>query len=169
MTRITQLTLLIFAVALVAGCTKQSANVWQQLPLSPVAQEVQRHGYHVKESTVVEPTAWERSTFRTRSKRQFSFRADRPLPNAPVTYYRFNLIEETFDSEVDAQDRVARIHLADPSGPAEEQHFLSAMRTGFHAGNVAYVFQTDAAMFWDEVQRLAAELSRSMAGRSESR
>jgi hypothetical protein len=33
------------------------------------------------------------------------------------------------------------------------------MRTGFHIGKTAYVFQTDAAIFWDEVQRLAKELA----------
>jgi hypothetical protein len=124
-----------------------------------VAQEIERRGYHLKESAVVEPTAWQRSTFRIRSKQSFSFRAKQPLPAEPDTYCRFTLFEETYDSEADAQNRLTNIHLPDPTGPAEEQHYLSAMRTGFQIGKTAYVFQADAAIFWDEVQRLAKELA----------
>src|SRR5262245_13248018 len=152
MTRITQITLLLFALTFVAGCTKQ-------ISLTPVAQEVQRRGYSVKESTVDEPTDWQKSTFRMRSKKVFSFRANQPMPNARDTYCRFTLFEETYDSAADAEARLSRIHLADPTGPAEEQHYLSAMREGFRVGTVAYVFQTDAAIFWDEIKRLAKELS----------
>ena len=152
MTRITQITLLIFAFALLVGCSNKIA-------LTPVAQEVQRRGYQVKESVVEEPTDWQKSTFRMRSKNRFLFRANQPMPNARDTYCRFTLFEETYDSAADAEARLTRINLADPTGPAEEQHYLSAMREGFRIGNVAYVFQTDAAIFWDEIKRLAKDLA----------
>ena len=152
MTRLTQITSLLVALAFVAGCAKH-------VPLTPVAQEVQRRGYSLKESAVDEPTAWQKSTFRMRSRKVFSFRANQPMPNAGDTYCRFTLSEETYDSAADAEARLNRIHLADPTGPAEEQHYLSAMREGFRVGNVAYVFQTDAAIFWDEIKRLVKELS----------
>jgi hypothetical protein len=151
MTQITQITVLIFVLALLIGCTNKIA-------LTPVAEEVQRRGYHVKERIVDEPTDWQKSTFRMRAKKRFSFRADQPMPNARDTYCRFTLFEETYDSAADAEARLTRIHLADPTGPAEEQHYLSAMREGFRIGNVAYVFQTDAAIFWDEIKRLVNEL-----------
>ena len=150
MIRIIQTGGLVFALALVGGCHTK---------LTPLAQEVERRGYHVMKSAVVEPTAWERSTFRTRGKLTFSFRADKPLPNAPDTYCRFTLIEETYDSEADAQNRVTNIHVPNPDGPADEQHYLSVLRTGFSVGNMAYVLQTDGAIFWGEVQRLAKELA----------
>jgi hypothetical protein len=143
----------ILTLVLVAGC------VSRQPPLSRVAQEVQRRGYHLKESSVVLPTSWESSTFRMRSKRWFSFRADQPLVNSSDTYCRFKLIEESYDSAVDAQYRVDNIRLADPGGGAEEQYYLHGLRAGFRAGNVAYVLQTDAIQFWDEVQRLTNELA----------
>jgi hypothetical protein len=152
MTRITQITLLVFALALGVGCTNKIA-------LTSVAEEVQRRGYHVKESASEKPTDWQKSKFRMRSKKMFSFRADQPVPNARDTYCRFKLFEETFDSAADAEARLTQLHLADPTGSAEEQHYLSAMREGFRIGNVTYVFQTDAAIFWDEIKRLTKELS----------
>lgn len=131
---------------------------FKQLPvaldLSPVGQEIQRQGYHVKASSAVSPTEWEVATFRMRSKRSFSFRADQPMANTRDYYCRFSFFEETFDSVDDARNRLANIHVADPYGPADERDYLSRMRTGFRVGNVAYVMQTDAAMFWDEVERL---------------
>ena len=152
--RIIRIAGLIFALALAVGCHTK---------LPPLAHEIERRGYHVKESAVVDPTSWQRSTFRMHSRRSFSFRANQPLPNAPDTYCRFTLFEETYDSAADAQNRVTNIHLPDPTGPAEEQHYLSVMRTGLTVGNVAYVLQTDAAIFWDEVQRLAKELAQQVA------
>ena len=136
----------------------------QPAPLPPVAQEIERRGYHAKESLFVSPTSWETATFRLRSKRSFSFRANQPMPNARDTYCRFSLFEETYESPADAQYRLANVHLPNPDGPAEERDYLSVMRTGFRVGNVTYIFQTDAAMFWDEVQRLAKALANSTPG-----
>jgi hypothetical protein len=99
-----------------------------------------------------------------RSKRSFSFRADQPLPNSRDYYTRFSLFEETYDSADDARHRLANLHLPSPDGPAEERHYLSFMRTGFLMGNVTYVLQTDAFVFWDEVQRLAKELANATQG-----
>src|SRR6266446_772667 len=87
-----------FAVALLSGChARRPADSWESSPLTPVAQEIQGRGYHAKESLVVSPTPWEISTFRMRSKRFFSFRADQPLPNSRDQYCRFSLTEETYD------------------------------------------------------------------------
>src|SRR6266550_401027 len=153
---------LTFALALVAGChSKQSANQRQESPLTPVAQEVQRRGYHARESLVVPPTAWEISTFRMRSKRSVSFRADQPQQGSGDYYCRFSLFEETYGSADDARHRLANLHLPNPDGPPEERDYLSLMRTGFRIGNVTYVFQTDAILFWDEVQRFAKELANA--------
>ena len=161
---------LTFALALLSGChSKGSVDGRQSSPLTPVAQEIQHRGYHAKESLLVPPTTWEVSTFRMRSKRFFSFRADQPMPNASDTYYRFSLFEETYDSVDDAQHRLANLHLASPDGPAEERDYLSAMRTGFRVGNVTYVLQTDAWIFWDEVQHLAKALASSTQGAELSR
>ena len=154
---------LIFASALLFGCqTKRSADARQSSPLTPLAQEIQRRGYHAKESLIVPPTAWEVSTFRMRAKRSFSFRADQPLPNAPDTYCRFSLFEETYDSVSDARQRLANLHR--PSPDAEDDEYVRAMRTGFRVGAVTYVLQTDALIFWDEVQRLATALADSTPG-----
>jgi hypothetical protein len=103
-----------------------------------------------------------------RGKHRFSFRADQPLPNAHDTYCRFSLFEETYDSPADAQYRLANIHLPNSDGPAEERDYLSAMRTGFRVGNVTYVLQTDASVFWPEVQRLVDELATATKGAERS-
>jgi hypothetical protein len=162
---------LIFTLALLFGChAKRSVDTQQSAPLTPVAQEIQRRGYHAKESLIVPPTAWEVSTFRMRSKRFFSFRADQSLPNTRDTYCRLVLFEETYDSVDDARQRLTNLHRSSPDSP-EGDEYVRAMRTGFRVGAVAYVLQTDAIIFWDEVQRLAkalanstqdAELSRAM-------
>lgn len=148
-------------LALLAGCrAKPSADARQSSPLTPVAQEIQRRGYRARESLIVPPTAWEVSTLRMRSKRFFSFRADQPLPNARDTYCRFSLFEETYDSVDDARQRLTNLHRPSPDGP-EDDEYVRVMRTGFRVGAVAYVLQTDATIFWDEVQRLAKALANS--------
>src|SRR5947207_14148111 len=60
-------------LAFVVGChAKRSADTHQQSPLTPVAQEIQRRGYHAKECLIIPPTPWEVSTFRMCSYRLFS-------------------------------------------------------------------------------------------------
>ena len=173
-----RLACLTFMLAVVAGChtkrplnvaqatplSNQSPNVRQQSPLTPVAQEVERRGYHAKESLIVSPSAWELSTFRMRSKRVFSFRANRPDPGTTNYFCRFTLFEETYDSADDASHRLANVHVQSPDGHEGEEEYLSVMRTGFRVGNVAYVLQTDAMTFWDEVQRFAKELAHATQG-----
>ena len=154
---------LIIASTLLFGChAKRSADTRQPSPLTPVAEEIQRRGYHAKESLIVSPTAWEVSTFRMRSKRFFSFRANQPLPNARDTYCRFSFFEETYDSVDDARQRLANLHTPSPDGESDE--YIRTMRAGFRVGAVTYVLQTDAIIFWDEVQRLARALADSTSG-----
>jgi hypothetical protein len=151
---------LTIGLAVVSGCHSKRAGLGKEpLPLTPLAQEIQRRGYHAKESLIVPPTVWEVSTFRMRSKRFFSFRADQPLPNAPDTYCRFSLFEETYGSVADARQRLANLHR--PSPDAEDDEYVRVMRAGFRVGAVTYVLQTDAIVFWDEVQRLAKALANS--------
>lgn len=151
---------LVIGFAALAACYSKQAPVTSERPaLSPIAQEIQRRGYHPKANEVIAPTAWEVSTFRMRSRRLVSFRAEQPMRNTSDYYCRLSFFEETFDSIEDARHRLANIHLPDPNGPAEERDYLSALRTGFRVGNVAYVLQTDASMFWDEVQRLTKTLA----------
>lgn len=150
---------------LFAGChTKRVTNTRQQAPLTPVAQEVERRGYHVKESLIVPPTPWERSTFRLRGKRSVSFRANQPEPGTSDYFCRFLLFEETYDSEDDAHNRLANLHLRSPEATAEVNEYGRVMRSGFRVGPVVYFLQTDAIMFWDEVQRFAKELFKATTG-----
>jgi hypothetical protein len=144
---------LTIALVFLTACQSKQSPVG--LDLTPVGQEIQHHGYHVKTGMAMSPTAWEVATFRMRSKRSFTFRADQPIANTRDYYCRFSFFEEMFDSVDDARHRLANIHLADPDGPAEESDYLSTMRAGFRVGNVAYVLQTDAAIFWDEIERLS--------------
>jgi hypothetical protein len=152
---------LTIGLTLLPGCHfKQSSG--------PVAQEIQRRGYHSTEDRVITPSRWEVATFRMRSKRGSSFRADKPLPNTSDYFCRFSFFEESYDSAEDARQRLANIHVPAPDGPAEERDYLSTMRGGFRVGNVAYILQTDAAVFWDEVQRLTNELARATPGAEQS-
>ena len=81
------------------------------------------------------------------------------MPNARDTYCRFSFFEETYDSVDDARQRLIRLHDAFPRtmGGPEDDEYTRTMRTGFRVGTVTYIFQTDAAIFWEEVQRLAKE------------
>jgi len=158
-----QIAVLSFALVLLSGCEAKRSPAWQPSPLTAVAQDIQRRGYRAKEGFTVSPTPWETSTFRMRSKRFFSFRADRPMSNARDTYCRFSFFEETYDSVDDARQRLIRLHDAFPRtmGGPEDDEYTRTMRTGFRVGTVTYIFQTDAAIFWEEVQRLAKELADS--------
>jgi hypothetical protein len=137
--------------------------VGQQSPLTLVAQEIERRGYHAGERLILAPTPWEISTFRLRSKRRFSFRADQPQPGSRDYYCRFSLFEETYDSGDDARNRLINLHLPSPDSP-EDNEYARVMRIGFRVGNVAYYLQTDAIIFWDEVQRFGSELARATPG-----
>ena len=102
----TRVVFLTLAFVLPTAChAKRSADARQPSPLTPVAQEIQRRGYHAKESLVVPPTTWETSTLRMRSKRFFSFRADQPQPGSRDYFCRFSLFEETYDTVDDARHR----------------------------------------------------------------
>ena len=147
-------------LVVLAGCqSKQGFGVFGSSGPGPVAEEIQRRGYHSTASVVLAPTAWESSTFRMRNRRLLSFRADRPLPNTSDYYCRFSFFEETYDSTDDARHRLANIHLPNPEGPSGERDYLSTMRAGFRVENTVYVLQTDASIFWDEVQRLTKSVA----------
>jgi hypothetical protein len=148
----------------VVGChAKRSSTLREQAPLTPIAQEIERRGYHAKERLIVAPTPWEISTFRMRGKRRFAFRANQPQPGSNDYYCRFSLFEETFDSTEDARNRLANLHLPSPDAP-EDNEYERVMRIGFRVGTVAYFLQTDAIIFWEEVQRFARELANATPG-----
>ena len=167
---------IIVGVALLCGCRAEQARRSATRPaqaavtptpaiaLTPVAQEIERRGYHSISGAVVTPNTWETSTFRMRNKRVFSFRANQPFANTQDYFCRFQFFEESYDSADDARNRLENIHRPDPTAPADELDYLSAMRGGFRVGNLAYVLQTDAAMFWDEVQRFTKELAAATPG-----
>lgn len=157
-----RVTCLIFVLALAAGCQRGNHPL-EALPLTTVAQDIQRRGYDVKESQIVSPTLWEVSTLRMRNKRYFSFRADQPQAGTRDYYCRFTLFEETYDSVDDARNRLANLHVAAPDGPVIDEYRLT-MRRGFRIGTVTYFLETDASIFWDEVNRLAMTLANSTAG-----
>src|SRR5262245_10865080 len=129
-----RLACLMFALAFVAGChakparnapgSSPTANTRQPAPLTPVAQEVERRGYHAKESLIVAPSAWEVSTFRMRNKKAFSFRANQPEPGSTNYFCRFMLFEETYDTLDDARHRLANVHLSAPDADGMEQDYL---------------------------------------------
>ena len=146
------------------GHTKQSVTSREQSPLTPVAQEIQRRGYHVKESHVVPPTSWEVSTFRLRSKRSFSFRADQPRAGTRDYFVRFWFFEETYDSIEDARNRLVNLHLPSPDAGGPVNEYDRVMRSGFRIGTVVYFLQTDAIVFWDDVNRVAKELFHATPG-----
>jgi hypothetical protein len=101
-----------------------------------------------------------------RTKRSFWFRANQPLPKAHDTYCRFSMFEETYDSVDDARHRLATLHDEFPRalGGSEDDEYTRTMRIGFRVGTVTYILQTDGAIFWDEVQRLAKALAQSTPG-----
>jgi hypothetical protein len=81
---------LLLVVIVTTGCrSKRAANVQQMAPLTTVAQEIERRGYHAKESSIVAPTAWEVSTFRLRGKQVSSFRANQPQAGSSDYFCRF--------------------------------------------------------------------------------
>ena len=118
----------------------------------------------MEKSSALTPTDWEISKFRMRSKRVVAFKAEQPMPNENDTYYcRFMLSEETFDSDDDAPQRLAQLHNAFPDGPVEDQYTL-VLRDGFRVGRTAYILQTDASKFLNEIRRLTKTLTESTAG-----
>ena len=160
----TRVACLVITLLFVAGChSKRSASQDQQAPLTPVAQEIERRGYHAKESHIVAPTPWDISTFRMRRKQISSFRADQPQRGSRDYYCRFKLFEELYDSADDARSRLANLHLPSPDTP-EDNEYARVMRLGFRVGTTVYFLQTDAIIFWDEVQRFGKELSSATPG-----
>jgi hypothetical protein len=143
---------------------KQSPNARQESPLTPVAQEVERRGYHAKESFLEAPTPWEASTFRMRSKRSVSFRANQPQGGTGNYFVRFWFFEGTYDSIEDARNRLANLHLRSPEADAQVNEYDRVMRSGFRVGTTVYFRQTDAIIFWDETRSFARELVKATQG-----
>src|SRR5215204_3718778 len=121
-------------------------------PLSSVASEIQRRGYRVVQRPISSPTAWETATFRTRDRHVVSFKANDPLPNTSDYYLRFLLIEETFDTQEDAEQRLRDLHRKVPD--RFDNEYELTLREGFRIGETTYIVQTDASIFWDELRRL---------------
>jgi hypothetical protein len=136
----------------------------QESPLTPLAQEVARRGYHAKESFIEAPTPWEASTFRMRSKRSVSFRANQPQGGPGNNFVRFWFFEETYDSIGDARNRLANLHLQSPDADAQVNEYDRFMRSGFRVGTTVYFLQTDAIIFWDETRSFVKELAKTTAG-----
>jgi hypothetical protein len=150
---------LALALALVAcSQSNQSVTPRERSPLTPVAQEIQRRGYQVKETYILPPTHWEVSTFRMRSKRSFSFRANEPQAERRDHFVRFWFFEETYDSIDGARNRLVNLHLPSPDADVAVNEYDRVMRSGFRVGAVIYFLQTDAIVFWDEVKQIAKEL-----------
>ena len=144
--------------------SRQTPNVRQESPLTPVAQEVERRGYHAKESFMEAPTPWEGSTFRMRSKRSVSFRANHPQGGTGNYFVRFWFFEETYDSIEDAGNRLANLHLRSPDADAQVNEYDRVMRSGFRVGTTVYFLQTDAIIFWGETRSFAKELAKATQG-----
>ena len=87
-----------------------------------------------------------------------AFKAEQPLPDRADTYYRFALIEETYDSSADAQQRLDHLRDASPNDRAEDE-YTRTMREGFVVERTLYILQTDAAMFHPEIKRLSKTLA----------
>ena len=153
-----------------AACrrTRSGLPVADDSPLSPVATEIQRRGYRVVKRPIAPPTVWEASNFRMRSRRVVSFKAEQPMPNSQHYYYRFTLIEETYDSDDDARRRLADLHRAVPDRPFENEYELT-LRDGFRVGTKTFILQTDGSIFWDEVRNLTRALANSIDGAEPAR
>jgi len=162
------------ALAFLLGChanraSRSEAPVIDDSPPSPVAREIQSRGYRAEKRLVFQPTPWEVSAFRMRTKRLVAFRAEQPLPNERERYYcRFSLVEETYDSNEDARQRLDSIHRNLPGGPVEDEYTL-VLRDGFRVGTVAYILSTDAAIFHGEIQKLTQALTDSIGGAERAR
>ena len=165
LTRVVKSSLTLVFVSLVACTSHTTVNTKpDDSQLSAVAREIRGRGYRVEKSSVLTPTVWEVSKFRMRSKRMVAFKAEQPMPNENDTYYcRFTLSEETFDSDDDARQRLAQLHNAFPDGPVEDEYTL-VLRDGFRVGRTAYILQTDASKFLNEIRRLTQTLTESTAG-----
>lgn len=162
--RIPPLAALAIAVVAICGCSART-QTQPEIPLSPVAKEIQARGYRAKKTYRLLPTDWEISTFRLRSRVMVAFKAEQPLPNERETYYcRFSLAEETYDSNADARQRLDRLHDAIPNGPVEDEYTM-VMRDGFVVDRTLYVLQTDAAKFLPEIRRLTKTLAASRTAR----
>jgi hypothetical protein len=157
------------ALAFLMGChakrpSQSEGPVIDDSPSSPVVQVIQSHGYRAEKRFVFQPTPWEVSAFRMRTKRLVAFRAEQPLPNERETYYcRFSLVEESYDSNEDARQRLDAIHRNLPGGPVEDEYTLT-LRDGFRVGKVAYILSTDASIFHGEIQKLTKALVDSIGG-----
>jgi hypothetical protein len=134
------------------------------LVLTQVGQQIESRGYRLKESKIVKASPWEMSTFRLREKQSFSFKAVKPQPDTDDTFCRFTYFEETYPSEDEARNRLAKVNLLNPDHPDGSENYLSVLRTGFRTGKVVHILQTDASRFWDEVERLAKVIARETPG-----
>jgi hypothetical protein len=136
-----------------------------EIPLGPVAKEIEARGYNVQKRFARPPSNWEISRFRMRKRVVVAFKAKQSLPNENDNYYcRFSLAEEAYDSETDARQRLAQLHDVFPDGPYEDE-YTRVLREGFVVDRTLYILQTDASMFQPEIRRLSKILASLETGR----
>jgi hypothetical protein len=163
-----------FMLAFLSGCHRNGPRRDEALapddsPLSSVATEIQSLGYRVEGRFVSPPTPWEISTFRMRSRRLVSFKAEQRLPHESENYYvRFTLSEETYDSDNDARQRLADLHREFHDGPVEDE-YTRTLRDGFRVGAKTYILQTGAAIFFGPIRNLTKTLVGSIDGAERAR
>jgi|SRR5215213_488845 len=141
-----------------------ACGVSTEIPLGPVAKEIEARGYSAQKRFASPPSNWEISKFRMRNRVVVAFKAKQPLPNENENYYcRFSLAEETYDSENDARQRLAQLHNIFPDGPYEDE-YTRALREGFVVDRTLYILQTDASIFQPEIRRLSKILASLRTG-----
>ncbi|RYD47105.1 MAG: hypothetical protein EOP85_06105 [Verrucomicrobiaceae bacterium] len=120
-------------------------------------------GYRTTRNESVEQTSWEIQHFGKATLRHQAIKAVKEIVGRKDTYYRFLIAAETFSSEKEAADRIARIRDA-PPGVNTKMEPRWILCDGIVQGKTAYIVSTNVLMFEIEAMPEVMKLLKKQLG-----
>ena len=90
---------------------------------------------------------WEIRDFQMRKKHIYAIKSRKRVPGEVALYYRYSVRIEEFDSEADAEKRMAYVESTPPGADSKLIGPEFALREGFRRGRSIYVVSTDVYRF----------------------
>jgi hypothetical protein len=118
--------------------------------------------YKVKSFSEKPPSEWHKTQFQTIWTRTYSVKRRTSVKEQAKTFPRYDVVEEIYETEDSAKQRLERIQEKPPNLPIEQQEYWIV--TGFQYQKNVYFIQTDSSLFSyymsDFADKLAKEIKK---------
>jgi hypothetical protein len=162
--KITRFAYILAAIIFCFGCGSNSKIEAQYTgEKSKISPEVfEKLDYKVKSFSEKSPSEWHKTQFQTIWTRTYFVKRRTSVKEMSHTYPRYDVIEEIYETEDLAKQRLERIQEKPPNLSIEQQEYWIV--TGFRHQKNIYFIQTDSSLFSyymsDFADKLAKEINK---------